>query len=71
MSRQLLTLTELASILNCSRSGIYYYTTLPPVYTSSRGKFWSADEIRIWMYGHLSDFQMEGPLARLKRLTGD
>ena len=69
MSRQLLTISELASVLSCSRGGIYHYKNLPPAYESSRGKFWSADEIRAWMYSHVDCSLMKEALARLNRLT--
>ena len=74
MSRQLLTFSEVATVLGVSRGKMYSYLeggSFPSPYSSAKGKFWSADELRGYINAHILKGYQGFMLKTLDNLTGE
>ena len=74
MSRQLLTLSEVAAVLGISRKHFYSYIEgggFPSPYSSAKGKFWSAEELREHIKSQVVKGYRDFMLKTLDNLIGE
>ncbi len=74
MSRQLLTLSEVAAVLGISRKHFYSYIEVggfPSPYSSAKGKFWRADELRVYIKTYVVKGYRDFMLKTLDNLIGE
>ena len=74
MIRQLLTLSEVATVLGISRKSVYDYCeggVFSRPYLSAKGKFWSADELQEYIQTLVVKGYRDFMLKTLDNLIGE